>query len=44
MLGSMGIKGGTKLYHIGYGIVLSCPTINGVLGYCQLRFWLIGVG
>jgi hypothetical protein len=38
MLGSMGIKGGTVLYHIGYGIILSCFTISGVIGYCQLRF------
>jgi hypothetical protein len=38
MLRSMGIKGGTVLYHIGYGITLSCLTISGVIGCCQLRF------
>jgi hypothetical protein len=37
MLGSMGIKGGIVLYHIGYGITLSCPTINGVTCCCQPR-------
>jgi hypothetical protein len=31
MLGSMGIKGGTVLYHIGYGITLNCPAISGVI-------------
>jgi hypothetical protein len=34
MLGSMGIKGGIVLYHIGYGITLSCLTISGVIGCC----------
>ncbi len=43
----MGIKGGTILYHIGYGgygITLGCPTISGVTSYCQPRCWLTGVG
>jgi hypothetical protein len=36
MLGSIGIKDGIVLYHIGYGIVLGCPAINGVIGCGQL--------
>ncbi len=43
MLGSMGIKGGTRLYHIEYGTTLSCPMINGVKCCYQPRFWLINV-
>jgi hypothetical protein len=31
MLGSMGTKGGTILYHIGCGITLVCLVINGVI-------------
>jgi hypothetical protein len=44
MLGSMGIKGGTGLYHIGYGATLGSPIINGVKCCYQLRFCLINVG
>ncbi len=44
MLRSTGIKGGTTLYHIGYGITLSCFAISGVTSCCQPWFWLIGVG
>jgi hypothetical protein len=29
MLGSMGTKGGTILYHIGYGTTLCCLVISG---------------
>jgi L,D-peptidoglycan transpeptidase YkuD (ErfK/YbiS/YcfS/YnhG family) len=38
MLGSMGTKGGTVFYHIGYdgyGTTLGCPTINGVTSCYQ---------
>jgi len=38
MLGSMGTKGGTILYHIGYGgygATLGCHVISGVTKYCQ---------
>jgi hypothetical protein len=35
MLGSMGTKNGIVLYHIGYNIVLGCPTISGVIGCNQ---------
>jgi hypothetical protein len=34
----MGTKGGIILYHIGYcgyGTIIGCPTINGVIGWCQ---------
>jgi hypothetical protein len=44
MLGSMGIKGGIVLYHIGYGTTLGCLIISGVKCCYQPRFWLIGVG
>ncbi len=43
----MGTKGGIVLYHIGYGgygITLGYPTASGVIGCCQLKYWLIGVG
>jgi hypothetical protein len=46
MLGSMGTKGGTVLYHIGYGgydTTIGCHVINGVTSY-QPKCWLIGVG
>jgi hypothetical protein len=43
MLRSMGIKGGTMLYHIGYGTTLGCLIINGVKCCYQPRFWQIGV-
>jgi hypothetical protein len=45
MLGSMGTKGGTMLYHIeygGYGTILGSPTISNVIG--QPKCWLIDVG
>jgi hypothetical protein len=38
MLGSMGIKAGIILYHIGYGITLGCLAINGVTCCCQPRY------
>jgi hypothetical protein len=41
MLGSMGIKGGIVLYHIGYGgygTTLIYPIINGVIRCSQPRF------
>jgi hypothetical protein len=47
MLGSMGIKNETMLYHIkygGYGITLGCLAINDVIGCCQPRCWLTGLG
>jgi len=47
MLGSMGTKGGSVLYHIGYGgynTSLVCLNINGVTDCCQPRCWLISVG
>jgi len=47
MLGSMGIKEKTMLYHIrygGYGITLGCLAINDVIGCCQPRCWLTGLG
>jgi hypothetical protein len=44
MLGSMGIKGGTILYHIGYGTFLGCHVISGITSCYQPRFWLIGIG
>jgi hypothetical protein len=34
MLGSMGIKGGIVLYHVGYGTCLGCPIINVVTSCC----------
>ncbi len=37
MLGSMGTKGGSILYHIGYGTTLGCPTMTGLIGCCQLK-------
>jgi hypothetical protein len=47
MLGSMGTKGGTVLYHIGYdgyGITLGCHAINGVTSCYQPRCSLTNVG
>jgi hypothetical protein len=47
MLGSMGTKGGTVLYHIGYdgyGTTLGCLAINGVTSCYQPRCWLANVG
>jgi hypothetical protein len=44
MLGSMGTKGGTILYHIGYGITLVCLVINGVTDCYHLKWWLTNVG
>jgi hypothetical protein len=44
MLGFIGIKYEIILYHIQYSIVLSCPTISGVIGCSQLKWWLIGIG
>jgi hypothetical protein len=44
MLGSMGIKDGVILYHIGYGTTLGCLTISGVRGCCWPRCWLTDVG
>jgi hypothetical protein len=44
MLRSMGTKGGTILYHIGYGITLVCLIISGVTYCYQLRWWLTNVG
>ncbi len=44
MLGSMGIKGGTILYHIGYGTILRCPAINGVTSFYQPKCWLTTIG
>jgi hypothetical protein len=43
MLGSMGTKGGSILYHIGYGTTLGCPTMTGLIGCCQLKCWLFDV-
>jgi hypothetical protein len=46
MLRSMGTKGGTILYHIGYGgygTTLGCHAISGVTS-CQLKCWLTSVG
>ncbi len=44
MLGSIGTKDGTVLYHIGYGIIIGCPIINDVTGCNQLKCWLTDVG
>jgi hypothetical protein len=47
MLGSMGSKGGTTLFHIRYGgngITLACLTISGVIGCYQPKCWLTSVG
>jgi hypothetical protein len=44
MLGSMGIKGGIVLYHIGYGTTLSCLIINGVTSCYQPKCWPTSVG
>ncbi len=48
MLGSMGTKGGTILYHIGYAggysITLGCLAISGVIGCYQPKCWLTNVG
>jgi hypothetical protein len=44
MLRSIGTKGGTILYHIGYGTTLGCPTIIGLIGCYQLKCWLFDVG
>jgi hypothetical protein len=38
MLGTMGIKGGIVLYHIGYDTTLDCPIISGVKCCYQRRF------
>ncbi len=43
MLGSMGTKGGSVLYHIGYGTTLGCLAISGVTSCSQPRFWLTSV-
>jgi hypothetical protein len=43
MLRSMGTKGGTILYHIGYGTTLGCLVINGVIGCYRSRCWLTSV-
>jgi len=43
----MGTKGGSILYHIGYGgygTTLGCLIISGVTICCQPRCWPIGVG
>jgi len=37
MLGSIGIKDGFILYHIEYGIILSCLTTNGVIVVANLH-------
>jgi hypothetical protein len=44
MLGSMGIKGGIVIYHIGYGTTVGCFVVSGVKCCYQLRFWLTSVG
>jgi hypothetical protein len=47
MLGSMGTKGGTILYHIGYGgygTTLGCLAISGVTSCYQPKCWLTNVG
>ncbi len=43
----MGTKGGTILYHIGYGgygTTLGCFATSGVTICCQLKCWAIDVG
>jgi hypothetical protein len=47
MLGYVGTKGGTILYHVGYGgygATLGCHVISGVTKYCQPMCWLTSVG
>jgi len=44
MLGSIGIKNGTILYHIGYGTILGCHATSGVISCDQPTCWLIGIG
>jgi hypothetical protein len=41
---SIGTKDGIVLYHIGYGIVLGCPTISGVTSCRQLKCYLTDIG
>jgi hypothetical protein len=43
MLGSVGTKDGI-IYHIGYGIILGCPTISGVTSCGQPTCCLTDVG
>jgi len=43
MLGFIGIKDGITLYHIGYGTIIGCPPINGVIGCDQPKCWLTNI-
>jgi hypothetical protein len=43
MLGSIGTKNDT-MYNIGYGTIIGCPAISGVIGCGQLTCWLTSIG
>jgi hypothetical protein len=43
MLGSIGTKDGTILYHIKYGTFIGCLTINGVTSSSQPKCWLTNI-
>jgi len=44
MLGSIGTKDGTILYHFTYGTFLGCHAISGVTSCGQPKCWLINIG